>query len=170
MTSSDASMMSLRRRTRQRDELLAVLRESASRSLMLHQTIAGRFGLNPTDIKCLDLARDEPSLTAGRLAELTGMSTSAITAVLDRLERRGFVERRRDPADRRKVIVVATGEHIRRTTEIFARLAEATATILDDYDEEQLAAFVDIGRRLNAAARDFTATLSAEFDADRAES
>ena len=67
---------------------------------------------------------------AGRLAELTGMSTSAITAVLDRLERRGFVERRRDPADRRKVIVVATGEHIRRTTEIFARLAEATATIV----------------------------------------
>src|SRR5262245_57219215 len=115
-------MMSERRRTRQREDLLAMMRENASRAVILHQTIASRFGLNSTDIKCLDLARDEASLTAGRLAELTGMSTSAITAVLDRLERRGFIERRRDPADRRKVIVVATGEHVRRNGELFARL------------------------------------------------
>lgn len=162
MTSSDAAMMSERRRTRQREDLLAVMRENASRAVMLHQTIADRFGLNSTDIKCLDLARDEQQLTAGRLAELTGMSTSAITAVLDRLERRGFVERRRDPADRRKVIVVTTGEHVRRNAEVFARLAAEISGLLDDYDEEQLAAFLAIGRRINEATRTFTATLTSE--------
>jgi DNA-binding MarR family transcriptional regulator len=141
-----------------------MMRENASRAVMLHQTIAERFGLNSTDIKCLDLARDEPALTAGRLAELTGMSTSAITAVLDRLERRGFVERRRDPADRRKVIVVATGEHVRRNAEVFARLAAEIGAVLDDYDEEQLATFLAIGRRVNAAARAFTGTLTTEKD------
>ncbi|MEV0839830.1 MarR family transcriptional regulator [Actinocatenispora sera] len=157
-------MMSERRRARQREDLLAMMRENASRAVILHQTIAERFGLNSTDIKCLDLARDEPALTAGRLAELTGMSTSAITAVLDRLERRGFVERRRDPADRRKVIVVATGEHVRRNAEVFARLAAEIGAVLDDYDEEQLATFLAIGRRVNAAARAFTGTLTREKD------
>ena len=69
-----------------RDELLAqmaqVSREGASRALMLHQAVADRFGLGPSDIKCLDLARDEPDLTAGRIAEATGLSASAVTSCL----------------------------------------------------------------------------------------
>ena len=89
-----------------RDELLAemaqVSREGASRALMLHQAVADRFGLGPSDIKCLDLARDEPDLTAGRLAEATGLSASAVTSVLDRLERAGFIERVRGTEDRRE--------------------------------------------------------------------
>src|SRR5258705_7531765 len=101
--------------TRDRATLLAELddaaRDQAGRALMLHGMIAERFGLDFTDLKCLDAARGETDVTAGRLAELTGMSTSAITNVLDRLEKRGFVERRRDPAHRRKVVVVSTGAH-----------------------------------------------------------
>ena len=85
-----------------RDELLAELaqvsREGASRALMLHQAVADRFGLGPSDIKCLDLARDEPDLTAGRVAEATGLSASAVTSVLDRLETAGFIERVRGTA------------------------------------------------------------------------
>lgn len=75
------------------------MREQASRTLMFHQAVADRAGLGPTEMKALDLARSEDRLTAGRLAEVTGLSTSATTSLLDRLERRGFVERRRDPAD-----------------------------------------------------------------------
>lgn len=144
--------------------LLETMRESASRTLMLHQAVAERFGLNPTDLKCLDLARNEDRLTAGRLAELTGLRTSSVTAVLDRLERRGLVERRRDPADRRKVIVVATGLHLERGTAIFGDLADRVTAILDDYDESALVAYLDIARRLNEAARDITGTVSAAGD------
>ena len=97
--------MSSRRRAALEAALDDQMRDSASRSVMLHQAITARLGLNSTDLKCLDLARNEPSLTAGRLAELTGLSPSAITTVLDRLERAGVIERHRDPADRRKVTI-----------------------------------------------------------------
>jgi DNA-binding MarR family transcriptional regulator len=143
-----------------RDLIAAIggqLRLQSGLALVLHQAVAERFGLNPTDLKCLDIAGREPELTAGRLAELTGMSTSAVTALLDRLERRGFIQRRRDPADRRRVYVHSTGQHEQALTEIFAPLAEATTGILDGYDDEQLRVAHDLLDRLTGASRDFIA-------------
>lgn len=154
--------MSERRREELYAELSEAMRESASRTVMLHQTVADRFGLNSTDIKCLDLARDEAQITAGRLATLTGMSTSTVTAVIDRLERRGLVERHRDPSDRRKVVVVPTGRHLEIGSAIFGRLAESLREVLDDYDEDQLASFVQLMTRLNRLALDFTTSLTDE--------
>ncbi|GAA4208360.1 MarR family transcriptional regulator [Actinocatenispora rupis] len=159
-------MMSQGRRKQLYAELNDAMRESASRAVLMHQTIADRFGLNSTDLKTLDLARDEQVLTAGRLATLTGMSTSAITAVLDRLERRGLVERRRDPADRRKVVIVATGTHVERAQRIFAGLGAEVERVLDEYDEDRLAAFVSIIRRLNEVSREYTERLSDEAESD----
>ena len=99
-----------------RADLLAamdqLLRDQASRVLVVHQAIADRFDLGPSDLKAVDLAsRGGPALTAGRIADATGLSNSAVTALLDRLERQGFIERRRDGADRRRVTVVSTGKH-----------------------------------------------------------
>ena len=99
MSSNNAS--GRRSRTQVIADLMEASRDMAGWTLMLHQTIATRFGLGPTDMKCLDLARNEKALTAGRLAEITGLSTSAVTAAVDRLDKRGFVERGRDPHDRR---------------------------------------------------------------------
>jgi len=140
-----------------RAELVAALteqmRDSASRAVLLHQAIADRLGLNATDLRCLDLARNEGALTAGRLAELTGMSTSAITTVLDRLERAGVVGRRRDGADRRKVIVVPTGRVDEATAAIFAELGGRLGAVLADYDDDQLELMIRFLARLNAVAR-----------------
>ena len=141
-------------------ELMEAMRENASRTVMLHYAIAERFGLGGTDIKALDLAREEPELTAGRLAQLTGLSTSSVTALLDRLERRGLIRRERDPRDRRKVIVVATGAHEADSGAIFAGIAERFQSVLDDYPEEALRTFLDLAQRLNAMAYDYTATLT----------
>jgi DNA-binding MarR family transcriptional regulator len=120
---------SMSRPAQGRDALLAglddAMRDAAGRTVLIHQAVAHRFGLNPTDLKCLDLARHEERLTAGRLAEATGMSTSAITAVLDRMERAGFIERRRDAHDRRKVFVVSTGRREAETARAFAPLQDA---------------------------------------------
>ena len=65
---------------------------------MFHQAIADRLGLNVTDHKCIDLLLMKGPLTAGELAGMTGLTTGAITAVIDRLEKAGFVRREDDPA------------------------------------------------------------------------
>jgi DNA-binding MarR family transcriptional regulator len=71
-------------------------------------------GVNPTDLGALCLLLLHGPAPAGRLAELTGLTTGAVTGVIDRLERGGFVRRELDPADRRKVIVVPDAERVDR--------------------------------------------------------
>ena len=71
-------------------------------------------GLNPTDIGSLCLLLLNGPAPAGRLAELTGLTTGAVTGVIDRLEAGGFVHRETDPGDRRRVIVVPNPSRIER--------------------------------------------------------
>ncbi|MCP2163919.1 MarR family winged helix-turn-helix transcriptional regulator [Goodfellowiella coeruleoviolacea] len=137
--------------------LQQAVRDNATWGLLLHQEIAARFGLNPTDLKCLELARREHELTAGRLAGLVGLSASAVTAVLDRLERAGFVQRRRDQNNRRRVFVLSTGRHEASVRHAYAPLAAALREHLERYDDQQLALLLDFTRHLGEITRD-TAT------------
>jgi DNA-binding MarR family transcriptional regulator len=141
-------------------ELMDAMRDSASRALVLHQAVADRLGLGPTDMKALDLARNEPELTPSRLAELTGLRASSVTALLDRLERRGMIIRQRSVTDRRKIVIVPTGAHIPINLPIFEAIEAGAREVLDDYDDDQLAAFLGLYRRLNDLAREFAAQIS----------
>src|SRR5438105_15388836 len=97
-----------------RAKLLQTLATEVGRTLsthtvMLHAAVAERLGLNITDHKALDFAcRGGGPVTAGELAELTGLTTGAITGVIDRLEKAGFARRERDPNDRRRIILRPT--------------------------------------------------------------
>ena len=71
-------------------------------------------GVSPTDLGALCLLLLHGPAPAGRLAELTGLTTGAVTGMVDRLERGGFVRREVDPADRRKVIVVPDAGRVDR--------------------------------------------------------
>lgn len=82
-----------------------VLRRLIGLSIAVHEAVAARVGLNPTDLRSLELAASEPEMTPTRLAELSGLTTGAVTGILDRLERAGFVRREADPADRRRTMV-----------------------------------------------------------------
>ncbi|MCC3776550.1 MarR family transcriptional regulator [Streptomyces sp. UNOB3_S3] len=152
--------MSTENRSELITSLMKAMRDQAGRGLMLHGAIAERFGLNFTDLKCLDLARHEKELTAGRIAAATGLSTSAVTAVLDRLERRGFIERRRSTTDRRKVVVAATGQHDAEMQEVFAGFGGMVTDILDHYDDERLAFLLEVTHRLTRAAHEATERLA----------
>jgi DNA-binding MarR family transcriptional regulator len=156
--------MSGSRRQQLYADLIDAMRDSASRTLMLHQAVAERLGLSSTDIKALDLSRNEPELTAGRLAELTGLRTSSVTALLDRLERRGMIVRRRDTADRRKVIIEATGAHIVPNQPIFEAIESDVRRVLDDYSDDQLAAFLSLYARLNEMAREHAEAIGRRSD------
>ncbi len=111
----------------------------STRSVLMHAVIADKLGLNPSDHKCVDLihSQDE-ALTAGRLAELTGLSTGAITGVLDRLERAGFVERTHDPNDRRRVVIRSTPERMPDLRPFFAPLRAAMLKFFARYTNAEL--------------------------------
>lgn len=86
-------------------ELIAELRRSQAATDRYDQAVADTLGINRTDMRCLDVIESEGPVAAGRLAEATGLTTGAITTVLDRLEKRGFARRVPDPRDRRRVLV-----------------------------------------------------------------
>lgn len=142
-------------------ELNEAGRDMAGWTLMTHQAIATRFGLGPTDMKFLDLAGGEANLTAGRLAEITGLSTSAVTTAVDRLEKRGFVERTRDPGDRRKVVIRSTGAHDSEAAEIFSVVAEGFKRVLGNYDDAELELISGFVRRINEESRALVPRISA---------
>ena len=97
--------------TRKRQDLLAAVGKATQayqRATDGFDDVVGRkLGLNSTDLRCLDWL-SETAMSAGELAEATGLSSAATTTLLDRLERKGFVVRERDTVDRRKVRVAMT--------------------------------------------------------------
>jgi len=81
-------------------------RELSSRTVLFHHWISELLGLNTIDHKCLDIiVKSDSPLTGVQLANITGLSSGAITGVIDRLEKRGYVIRDRDLKDRRLVYV-----------------------------------------------------------------
>ncbi|AHH93934.1 MarR family transcriptional regulator [Kutzneria viridogrisea] len=116
----------------------ALGRDGSAVTVMFHSRIAEKLGLSATDHKCLDLAlRGGGPLTAGRIAELSGLSTGAVTGVIDRLERAGFVRRVRDPHDRRKVLVEVTPVNEERFAPLFKGVSEMVERVLSHYSPEQ---------------------------------
>jgi DNA-binding MarR family transcriptional regulator len=92
---------------------------------VFHEAVAVRLGINATDLRCLELAAGEESVTPTRLAELAGLTSGAVTGVLDRLERAGIVSREPDPADRRRVVVRVAEDRLRQIGALYEPVAEA---------------------------------------------
>ncbi len=114
-------------------------RETSALTILFHSRVAEVMGLSTTDEKCLDLAlRSDGPITAGRLAELSGLSTGAVTGVIDRLEKAGYVRRVRDPHDRRKVLVEVTMPED-RFGHLFVGARETLREVLSQFTPEEWA-------------------------------
>ena len=101
-------------RSTPRDRLLVALDEAirkvGAQAVLISDLVATRVGINSTDLECLDLLQLNGPITAGQMSTRSGLTTGATTAMIDRLERAGYVRRRRDSGDRR-VVVVEVLEH-----------------------------------------------------------
>lgn len=131
-------------------EIVLELRENGTRAVMLHQTISEKIGLNATDHKCLDYLLKAGPVTAGRLAELTGLTTGAVTSVIDRLEQAGFATRDKDPNDRRKVLVKAVSEKSELISSLFGSALKATKELVTRYNEQESRIILDFLKQCNA--------------------
>jgi len=116
---------------------------------------AARSGMTVTDLQVIDLLESAGPSTAGQLADLTGLTTGAITGMLNRLEEAGLVHRERDPNDGRRVIVrLARGrDDMPEIGTIFASLGTAWEELASHYDDEQIAVLLEFLKRSSALSR-----------------
>ncbi len=111
------------------------------------ERLAKKLKLSRTDMRCLDLIGRLGPLTAGRLAEESGLTTGAVTFVLDRLERSGMVRRRRDTEDRRRVWVEIVPEARQRLEVLQQPVAEEMRQVAQRFRADELAIVRDFMRQ-----------------------
>jgi len=130
------------------EELYGEFRQLSAATIMFHQAVADRLRMNVTDHKCVDILLRVGRLSAGELARRTGLTTGAITGVIDRLTKAGFVRRAKDPSDRRRVIIEPNVKRIeRKIGPLFESMAEAAAELCVPYSTQELAVILDFTTR-----------------------
>ncbi|MDQ6662587.1 MAG: MarR family winged helix-turn-helix transcriptional regulator, partial [Chloroflexota bacterium] len=136
-------------------ELTRELRQFNGLSASFFRVAAAQIGMAVTDMQVMDILDLIGPSTAGQLADLTGLTTGAITGMLNRLEEAGLVRRERDESDARRVIVrLAPGkEEMHEIGSIFASFGKAWDDLASHYDEEQLAFLLEFLHRSNAISR-----------------
>jgi DNA-binding MarR family transcriptional regulator len=123
-------------------ELIEVNRAYQTAVEKMDEAFCRLLGVNRTDGRCLDVIDQRPGITAGELATAVGLSPGAVTTVLDRLEGRGFVNRTRDPNDRRRVTLKLTPEANRRAWEAYGPLGEMGGPLIAELSDKELEAVI----------------------------
>jgi len=141
------------------DEVVKALRSVNFRGSAFGQTVAIRIGLSESDVEALEVLVDAGAATAGRLAELMGLTTGAVTRLIDRLEQAGYVRRVPDPADRRRVIVEPVPERLAAVEPLLDSVAAATAREMAGLTPDQLELIGSFLQRVADATRTETERL-----------
>lgn len=121
------------------EALHSAMRTASALGVLFSEAVAARVGLSSSDLECLDLVNLRGEVSAGDLARASGLTTGAITGVIDRMERGGFVTRRPDPNDRRKVRVAPVPEAAERVGLHYAEMQTAMNALLARYEASELA-------------------------------
>jgi DNA-binding MarR family transcriptional regulator len=140
------SMVKVSSKRKERIQLLNYLaRDISTKTIFFHQWIANYLGLSEIDHKCLDvILRSEKPLTGNQLAGETSLTAGAITGVVDRLEKAGYVHRQRDQQDRRLVYIVPFREKaMMNIGPLFEIMQQSMDKILSEYDDKKLEVICD---------------------------
>jgi DNA-binding MarR family transcriptional regulator len=126
-------------------------RASSAATVMFHTAVAARQGLSASEEKALDLLERSGPLTAGELARRSGLAPASVTALINRLEAKGFVRRVQNPSDGRSVLVEVDSERVYATVApLFADWVGSLQELYAGYSDEQLEVILHF---LNEAAR-----------------
>ena len=138
-------------------------RELATAVIMFHEALAKKAGLTAAESRCVGILLQREVLTAGELARATGLTTGAITGIVDRLQKGGWLRREENPVDRRSVLIRALPNPRREAALIpgYLRLREGMAAHLAGFTGKELAVIdrylrgaIDTLRRLTEELRE----------------
>ena len=141
------------------DSVIRSLRHVNFERSFFGQTVAIKFGLSESDVDALELLIDSGAASAGRLSDLMGLTTGAVTRVIDRLEQAGYVRRVPDPADRRRVIVEVVPDKVASVQATMGRVGDKGAAEIARYSDEELAVINDFLTRMADITREEAAAL-----------
>lgn len=119
----------------------------STQTILLHNAIGQKVGLTATDMKCLGFLVQHGPQTAGRIASLTGLTTGAVTSLIDRLEEKGAAHRMRDSRDRRKVLVHADKAFAAKLRPLYEHLSKSTGKLYAEYTSGQQKFILDFVER-----------------------
>ena len=120
-------------------------RQFSDTTIIMHEAIAKSVGLSGTDHKYLGILTQKGAMTAGELAKLTGLTTGAVTGVIDRLESKNLVKREFDKEDRRKTLIIPDYENTNKLlgdtfsdlqnkmVDFFSTLSQSEVEIIEKY-------------------------------------
>ena len=135
-------------RARLQRELSDEVRANQRSTDVVDELVSQLMGINRTDSRCMDILDQHGSMSAGDLAEASRLTTGAITAVIDRLERAGFARRVPDPSDRRRVLVELTPKAYAAAYELMVEpLKELYAPVAARYSDDDLRLLIDFTRQ-----------------------
>ena len=136
------------------EQLITEFRVSGNQDDAFDNLAAQRLGVNETDLHCLNIIQNSGGVTAGELATEAGLTTGAVTGVIDRLERVGYARRVHDPADRRRVKLEVTPKFYSRADGIWGPVArEWSRTLSREFTAEELERITEFLRTTNEITR-----------------
>jgi len=135
------------------DELVREFRTSGNLDDAFDNLAAKRLGVNETDLHCLNIVENTGGITAGELAVEAGLTTGAVTGVIDRLERAGFARRVSDPGDRRRVKVEVTPKFYARAERIWRPPRADWGRALAKFSGDELELIMEFLRATNEISR-----------------
>ncbi len=145
-------------------ELEEAMRRSSAQGVMYGQAVAEVAGISNSDMECMDILLLEGRVTAGRLAEVTGLTTGAITGVVDRMEKAGYVRRERDESDRRKVFISVIEEKAAEIGKFYVPMQEAMLKVWSSYTEDELRLLLRFANDGHKGVLEATAALKSVID------
>lgn len=114
-------------------------RQYSDASIFMHEAIARKAGLTGSDHKYLGLILQHKELTAGDLSKITGLTTGAVTGLIDRLEKKKLLKRQFTKDDRRKVIIVPNVENSMKLLQpLFKELHARTTKLVESFSEGEI--------------------------------
>ncbi|MEE6450674.1 MarR family transcriptional regulator [Gottfriedia acidiceleris] len=129
--------------------LIMEFRKFSTSIVLFNEGLASILHLNATDLRCRELLCHTGPITAGKLSQLTHLTTGAITGVIDRLEKVNFVERIQDPNDRRRVIIQPVYERDDELAVLFKPLSDSLSNIFNQYNDKELTLLFNFWNDIN---------------------